>query len=133
MSPTVSMTHPMNQSQRNFKSHVINVASRCCAQEGRTVLSRRVQWRASDALAVLGALDPHRVSFPERSIESLEQSDHSFGQSLLANHIMRIIRGATDFMALQNAYYAAQEILRFYRCRPAEDNDLDTYSAPHTS
>jgi hypothetical protein len=100
---------------------------RCCAEEGTTKLSSRVQMRAADALANIGALDPHRISFDRREVDKVELHVRVLGRRLLCEHVVRVIRGTNDFKSLLNALYAAQEILRYFGCRSSDDAKVQAY------
>lgn len=97
--------------------------SRCCAGEGNTTLSRRMQLTAADALAHISAIDPHRVVSSSKRVEPVEYHVPSLGRRLLCEHVLRIVRGRNDFDTLLNALYAAQEILKFFGCGTAGSED----------
>jgi serine/threonine-protein kinase ATR len=85
---------------------------RCCAGEGRTLLSRRVQRLAAQCLGELGAVDPGRIDMPVAPAEKLSSGNTAeLARVLLRDHLARSVRGANDVDMLDAAALAVQEVL----------------------
>jgi serine/threonine-protein kinase ATR len=86
----------------------------------------RSQRLAAKCLGELGAIDPGRLGLTTESVDlHLAVSPQEIAQTLLVNHLSRMVRGATDAHMLDATAFSAQKVLITSECRPEGINEDD--------
>ena len=88
----------------------------------------RSQRMATKCLGELGAIDPGRLGITTESIDlHLDTRPTEVAQTLLVDHLARMVRGATDAIMLDATAFCAQKVLITSECRPAEIEETATF------
>jgi len=88
----------------------------------------RSQRMAAKCLGELGAIDPGRLGITPESVDlHLDTTPTEVAQTLLVDHLARMVRGATDAIMLDATAFCAQKVLITSECRPAEIEEAATF------
>ena len=88
----------------------------------------RSQRMAAKCLGELGAIDPGRLGITTESVDlHLDTRPTEVSQTLLVDHLARMVRGATDAIMLDATAFCAQKVLITSECRPAEIEEAATF------
>eukprot|EP00897_Mesotaenium_endlicherianum_P000569 jgi/Mesen1/10512/ME000083S10013 len=100
-------------------SNLVAMLLKGCAEESRTALSQRLKLVCAECLGELGGIDPAKlqVELPWRS--RMQRSDEALVVELIAEHLAKVLRAATDTDVQDSAALAIQEILKLFGCRPS--------------
>ncbi len=71
----------------------------------------------AEAIGELGAIDPSHLTVPIHTRHHERMSDDQLAHTLIATHLLRAIRAATDTASQDRALLAIQELLYFLECR----------------
>lgn len=87
---------------------------RCCAEADatRSEESLKIQSRSAQCLGLLGAADPSRLAIDLQPPLRLTQDEARLQYVLVVQHLLRVLRAASDLATVDTATYAIQEVLK---------------------
>ncbi|KAL4421833.1 hypothetical protein ABPG77_001622 [Micractinium sp. CCAP 211/92] len=95
-------------------SRLMSALLKCCDPEVHSQTSLQAQQACAECLGILGAVDPARVSVELQPPAQRCTSDGELLVTLIARHLVRLLKTAPNLQVLDGATLAIQELLRNY-------------------